>query len=231
MVQDIVIHQPDVAEITTQMLGLEQRVAVLEIKDQDTYDQSGEYYKLAAEYEKGVKALCKDAKAATHAAHKAMTKMENGLLKGVVETKNIINSKRIDYENKMAEIRRKEQAEAEAKAKALAEEERLKNAEILEEQGRPEEAQAILEDPIVAEPVVVEQKIEKTPGMTTVTKHEVVITSMPRFLTAVASNPGFYQYVTPNMGKLNKLARDNGKAFAFPGCIRKETKSSRATGK
>jgi len=229
MTTDITIRQPDENKLSSGSSDLQNKSLAIVIKDQGTYDQAGELYKLAQTMEKQVIAEFKEPKEAAHKAHKSFCALEKKILIKIQDPMGILARKRIDYENEQARLRAEEQKKQEEKRKQIIEEERLKYATDLDNAGKKKEAEQVLDAPVIIEPVVVEKKVEKTEGLTTVTTWKGKVTNPVLFIQTVARIPSLHNLLEINEGQLNKMASKLKDTFNLDGATAYEEQTMRKT--
>jgi hypothetical protein len=120
------------------------------------------------------------------------------------------------------EVQRKQQeAErlAREEAEAAARKEQLERAAELDEAGDSEAAYAVLEEPIMAAPVVIQQEAPvRMVGQVSKTTYRCIVTDVKALLKAVAEGKAPMQCFTLDQGWLDKKAALDKDGFSLPGC-------------
>src|SRR3989304_4720718 len=117
---------------------------------------------IAIDYEKGLSNLIKEIDATFDPHIKKAFEVHRGLVaekkkhvEPVEEAKRLIKGKRIIYVDEQEQIRKEAEAKLQAEALRMAEEQALRAAIAAEAEGRPEEAAAILDEPISVPTVII----------------------------------------------------------------------------
>lgn len=105
----------------------------------------------------------------------------------------------------------------EIEQRKIEEEERLKEAQHLEQMGEHEAASAVLEQPIVVAPVVVPTAAPKVKGMAFSERFHAEVFSLPMLVKAAAEGLIPMGAVMANMTFLNSEARQQKKELKYPG--------------
>lgn len=112
--------------------------------------------------------------------HRAATGVRKGFLDKLKPPNTLISSKVLAYRAKQEAIRKAEEDRLRKQAMKEAEDARLAEAECLEAEGRKEEAQQVVDAPVVPPPVVLAPRAPQAKGVATVTtwKHKVLDASL-----------------------------------------------------
>lgn len=127
------------------------------------------------------------------------------------------------------EVQRKAQEaqrKAEEEARKVAEEEALQRAIELAAAGEDDAAEAVLEEPIVAAPVVVQAAYAKPTGSVGRKYYKCKVTDFKALVAAVAAGTVPLMALEANTAFLNNQADQFKDAFAFPGCALDTTSST-----
>jgi hypothetical protein len=120
-----------------------------------------------------------------------------------------------EVQRKQQELERIAREEAEAAARK----EQLERAAELDEAGDSEAAYAVLEEPIMAAPVVIQQEAPvRMVGQVGKTAYKCVVTDVKALLKAVAAGTAPMQCFTLDQGWLDKKAALEKDGFSLPGC-------------
>lgn len=118
------------------------------VKDDPGYVAACEAMKLIKKRQKDVKEYWGPLVKKAHEMHKELKGKENGFMNPLKEVYGDISSRASKYQSdKQAEAERK-QREEEARQRKIEEDKKLEEAESLQDQGRPEEAEAVLCEPV-----------------------------------------------------------------------------------
>lgn len=128
----------------------------------------------------------------------------------------------LEVQRKAQEAQRK----AEEEARKQAEEDALQRAIALAASGEEEAADAVLAEPIVAAPVVVQAPVGKPTGSVGRKYYKCKVTNFKALVAAVAAGAVPIQALEANQSFLNNQADQFKEAFAFPGCELDTTSST-----
>jgi hypothetical protein len=122
------------------------------------------------------------------------------------------------YQQEVERQRREDERIAREAAEAQAREEVLQRAIELEEAGEGEAAQQLLEEPIIAPPVVLLSPAPSKPtGSVTRTIYSAEVTNFKELVEAVASGKVPLMALLPNDQFLNQQAKSFKEGFSMPG--------------
>jgi hypothetical protein len=185
-----------ISEVTT----LEKKIAETKISDKSSYDSMNDIFKMLNMYKKRVIEEFEPKKKKAYQAYKewdvVIKKYTDPIdkLMSVLKSKlgaYIIEQDRIREEARQAEIRKQE-------------EQRLKDAKVLEEQGCPEAADTLISKRITVSSDVA-PKIEKG-GTFVTTRWAAEVTSLKALIMHCLEKGTYEEFLTPNHPALNKLA-------------------------
>jgi hypothetical protein len=189
----------EVPALREQGAELVTRAQAVKIVDAGTYESAAVELRRVVNLRKSITAAFEKPKALAFAAHRAITKLETELLALPTSAERIIKGEVGRWED--AERRRRMQREAEIAAdlKKKEEDERLRQAEALSDAGHKEEAEHLLEQPIVAP--VVEIQHEKPTGISTRGKWTFVILDESKIDR---------RFLTPDLKKIGQMVTAMG---------------------
>jgi len=173
----------------------------------ENFLEAQESLKTAKEMEKKIKAYWKPMKEKASAAHKEICANEkaflNPLSAAYEKVRQLVGAFQTEKE---AEERRIQQKE-DARLRKIEEDKQIEAAEALEKEGRTEEAEAVIEQPIFTAPPIVHQA-PKARGISFREKWDFSI-----------SNPAIVprELCTPDLGKIRKLVQAYKGDFKKPG--------------
>lgn len=148
-----------------------------------------------------------ESKKAAAAAHKKICAQEKGHLDKVVPPRTMIKQKMSVWQDEQERLRREEEDRQRLAAQKAADDEALRQAELAKAEGKPEEAEAIIQSPVYVAPVVVPASIPKA---------STVIRKMWTFrVVNAALVPNQYKIIDESA--LRKQALATGNSLAVPG--------------
>ena len=179
----------------------------------------------AIEYEQGLSALIKwfddiydkPIKEA-FAHHRGLVADKKTHVEPVEEAKRLIKGKRITYVDEQDRIRKAEEARLQSEARRLAEEQALRDAIAAEAEGRPEEAEAIISEP-VSVPTVTIAKTTPSAGVGGAIREvwSAEIYDVHALVAAIVEGKASIGLIEPNMVALNGMARSLKANMTIPG--------------
>lgn len=181
--------------------------------------------RMAIEYENAIKELIKDVESrhnenidAANKLHKNLIKERDVILKPCQEALKIRKGIRIEYVEEQETIRKAAIAAAQAEAKRLAEEAAFRDAIAAEDEGRTEDATAILEEPIDT-PVIIIPNTTPKAGISGAIRElwSAEVYDLPALLQAIVSGKASMGLIEPNMTALNGMARALHENMIIPG--------------
>ena len=186
----------------------------------------------AIDYEHGLSALIKEIEAtfgphkdAAHKTWKGLVAEEKRHVDPVEEAKRLIKGKRITYDTEQTRIRKEAEAKLQAEARRLAEEATLRDAIAAEAEGRLEEAEAILDEP-VSVPTVTIAKTTPSAGVSGAIREiwSARVVNKMDVIKAVLAGQASPQLIDINMTVANGLARSLKLSLNVPGLIAESRK-------
>lgn len=201
-------NEPDTSEIVEQSRSAVGQANAIVIRDHASLEVADGLLRAV----KTIRARIRDTFAepirAAHAAHKAMIAARDKHDKPLAQAEATIKLKRGEYVAEQERKRREEEARLREIARREEEERRLAEAQQLEAEGRNDEAEAVLDEPIETPPVVVSAAVPKSDGISTRktwTYRIVDEAKIPR------------QYLIPDTRALGSLARSLREKASVPG--------------
>jgi hypothetical protein len=178
----------------------------LGIKDEPSYREACEFRVNVDRQKKAWAVVIKPAVQAAHQAHQRIKAVENLVAAPLDSALDILDPQisrwRVEQEN----ARRIEQEKINRQLKKDEEDRRMKEAEELHKSGKSEEAEAILEAPIVA-PQVVLPSNTKVAGISDRVYWSAEVFDLQKLCQAIAQGNVLIDAVEPNMKLLGGLAR------------------------
>lgn len=213
----ITISTPTTGHLAQPHQSLMQEARDLSVTDAESHGRGLEIIKRAQLAHRAVEDLFREPKAAAHKAHNFLTEMEKALLSAPDSAKAEAMTKVTEYEE-VERRRAEEEARRKEEEARKAEEERLiADAQAAERDGRPEDAEAILSEPVSAPIIAPAPKVAQLAGVSSVTRYAAQVVSMVELVKYVAAHPEYINLLTPNTTALNQLARAQREALKIPG--------------
>lgn len=203
--ENVIAVQTEV--IDKKALSAVEQARALTISSNELYVQADNACVGLKELEKEIVATFKEPKEKAWAAHKSIVAAEAKHLDPVVEARKLYKQKMAIWSDAQEKIRRDEEERQRVAAQKAAEEEAIRLAEQAQKAGNTEEAEAIIQAPVVSEPVIVERTIPKT------------ATVLRKVWTFKVVNAALIprQYLTVDEVALRKQAQATGNAVMVPG--------------
>lgn len=227
------IVQPDTAEIESESTGLFEAGKLMEVVTHDSYMLAGEHLKAVKRLQKKVEELFAAPKEAAWASHKSIVAAEKKLLEPLkIQEKEcslkvqsyLVEKKRL--EDLEFERRRKiaeEEQERIASAERLRQEDqKLKLAISLEQQGFKEESQEVLNQEVVVVPdqIVMPKVIDESPkveGVFTRKSYKAKVDNLKLLVDEIAAGRQPLSLIVANEPILNKMAQALKNELRIPG--------------
>lgn len=128
---------------------------------------------------------------------------------------------------KCAEEQREKERQAREEAEAAARDEALARAVELEASGDLEQAEALLEEPIMAAPVVIQNQAPPKPaGQVSRMSYSATVVDLMALVKAVAEGKEKIQCLMANESYINATARNDKEGFSIAGCKLNRTPST-----
>lgn len=157
---------PEIIEVNTLALTVpEQAKAIAAITNNDDYVKAGNILLTIKEIRKKIEATFKPIKQKFDAAKKEVLDQEKAADKPLIEAEMYIKPLIAGYLAEQERIRKAEEEKLREEARKQEEDRRLQEAVAAEQNGNKEEAEAIIEAPVQAPPVVVPKTVPKVEGI------------------------------------------------------------------
>lgn len=130
------------------------------------------------------------------------------------------------YQAAQRRIREEEERQARIAAEKQAEEEALQRAIELAAAGEDEAAEAVLEEPIIAAPVVIPASAPKPVGSVARLNYRAEVTDLMKLVKAVAAGTVPLMAIVANEQFLNNQARTFKEGLSYPGVEVKKSEST-----
>ena len=188
----------DQKEITERALSVPDRAKSIIIKSNDDFVKAGEILTAIKSLRKEIDATFDPIITKAHEAHKEAIAQKKKVDAPLVEAEGIIKPRMAAWNAEQERLRREEEERLREIARKEEEERRLKEAIAAEQSGNKDEAEAILETPVQAPPVVVPKTTPKVAGVSFTKQWKFRITDpnkIPR------------EYLTPDEVKIGGVVR------------------------
>lgn len=214
-----------IEEVEQRALTLPEKAAHIQIMDVDTFKEAAEFTLTLRAVKKEIDNTFDPIVKKAHEAHKEAVAQKKKVLEPVEQAQKIIDGKIGEFHAAQERLRRAEEdrlrKEAEEQARKEEEERRLEEAARLEQEGDSAMADAILEAPILPQPVIVPKVATQAPkveglSVSKIYKGEVV--NLAQLIQAVAQGRAPIGLLEVNQTALNGMARALKEAFSVPGC-------------
>jgi len=161
----VTLEKPDTEQIAAESNSLVKTCAEYAIVDQSTYADAGAYLTRIKTVKKRVDDLFDPAVKKAHAAHKELVALKKQFTGPLDNVEHKIKFGMQTWAQEQERIRREKEAEIRRQQEKADEERRLAEAEALEKAGKPEEAEAVLDQPAMVAPVVLPNAQPKIEGV------------------------------------------------------------------
>ncbi|MFA5158726.1 MAG: hypothetical protein WC451_06110 [Patescibacteria group bacterium] len=200
---------PEIIEVNTLALSVpEQAKQIVKIINNDDYTRAGQILLTIKEIRKKIENTFKPIKQKMDAAKKEVLDQEKLADKPLAEAESYIKPLIAQYNAEQERIRQEEENRLREIARKQEEERRLQEAVAAEQSGNKEEAEAIIEAPVQAPPVVVQKTVPKVQG--------VSFTKLWKFrITNAALIPR--EYMIPHEQAIGSVVRNTKGAIQIPG--------------
>ena len=152
-------------EITERALTVPEKAKAIIIKSNDDFLKAGEILTVIKSLRKEIDTTFDPIITKAHEAHKEAIAQKKKVDAPLIEAEGIIKPRMAAWNTEQERIRREEEDRLREIARKQEEERRLKEAVAAEQAGNKEEAEAIIEAPIEAPPVVVQKTTPKVAGV------------------------------------------------------------------
>lgn len=219
---ETILTQPDVEPVEAELAIVVKQADAIVIRDAPSHEAGLHYLAEVARREKFVKEMFAEPKAKAHAAHKAITALESRLLAPLSTARQLVSGRLTSYEQEAERKAAAERARLEAEARQREEEARIIDAANAEEAGEPEEAAAIMAEPVIAPVIHVAPAVAKVEGTSKATRYSAEVVDLKKLVLHVAARvtageDWWLSYLEPNGPNLNRAAVSQREALNIPG--------------
>lgn len=199
-------------------LALPDEARAITIRTDEEFSRAGEWLRtrckaVLAEVNRAFDPIIRKA----HDAHREALAQKQRIAAPIEQAERIVKGALAAYSREQERQRQEVQRAAEAAARKLAEEEALRTAQALQDAGRADEADAVLEQPLPVMPVVVQKPAPVAAGVSMRVAYRAEVTSLLALVQHVAAHPENLNLVQANGVALNQLARSMRSDLAIPG--------------
>ncbi len=175
---------------------------------------------------KGLTELYTSTKQAIDQVKKPVLEAERTDLATINAAKESLGSKVLAYDREQAKILAEAQRVAQEAARQAAIEQQLADAIAAASAGEKEEAEQILNEPVMAAPAIVQAAPAKVAGQVTKTNYSAVVTDLRKLVMAISRGEVPLQAVCADQTFLNQQARSFRLGLSYPGVEVKESTSA-----
>ncbi len=209
---------PEVQEVTTLALSVpDQAKAIAAIKTPGDYVRAGEILITIKEIRKKIEATFKPIKQKMDAAKKEVLDQERAADAPLKQAEEYIKPLIRAYDDEQERIRREEERRLQEEARKREEEERLAAALQAEQDGAPEEATAILEEPVIVAPIVIPKATPQVAGISYRENWKYQVVDLKALVSAVAAGRVPINAIKADDVFLGQQARSLKSSMNYPG--------------
>lgn len=215
----ITIEQPDPAAIEADNFDLVARAEQMEVTDAASHGAAILYLVDLKRAEKSVGDRMDPIITNAYRTHKALTSLKAQVLRPIEMARAAITSKKAAYERIERERAEVERVERERALLKIEEESRIASACAAEAAGHSDQAERILDIPVVIKPVAAAPMLAKVAGVSQRVTYKVAVTDKWALIQHVAQHPDLAHLLDAAMSELNVIARREKEAFTLPGVV------------
>jgi len=217
-----VLNISETQEVESKALALPEKAHLIVVDSNDGMEMADKTVSDITDMIKEIDSTFKPLADKAFQAHRAITGKWNEVKKPLEEAKTYLVNQIKGYQRKLRELKEAEEARLREIARKEEEERRLREAEALEAEGRTEEVEEILNEPITYVAPAVKIETPKVDNRMYRTTLKVKVNDRIKFLSAVKPETlvellNESAWTTIENG-LAKKAKALGKAFNFQGC-------------
>lgn len=160
-------EEPDTTQLVAEGQLVVSQAREIVVDSAETWANAGEFLRSIKTVRQRIKETFDEPISRAHAAHKSMIRARDQHDSPLKSAEVVVKTRMGAYKAEEARQRAAKEARLRAEAQKQAEELRLAEAERLEAQGRPEQAEAVIAAPVIAAPVVLPSQAPKTEGVST----------------------------------------------------------------
>lgn len=204
-------------EIVTQANNALAQANSISVNNNDEFIVAASFRDALKKIEKQIDDTFDDPIDTAHKLHKSLVAQKKRHYEPLEQARTVIKAKMISFETAQEEIRRNQEDALRLAAQKRAEELAIAQAVEAERQGDKGLAQAIIEAPVVAAPVVVQKTTPKIQGFTSRTVWSATVMDMVLLVQAVAKGQVSANLLQPNETALRQFATATKGTVPIPG--------------
>jgi hypothetical protein len=213
----VVVKSPDVVALASEWQPLVAEARALVVDSKESHGAAINGYRLLKIASKRITEHYEPTRAALEKAKKELLRARDGLLAPIDEAMKIVSGKASAYEIEETRRAREVARLAEEAERKRLEDEKLAQAEKMEEVGASSLADAIIEQPVEVKTIAPAPEVAKVEGVSARIVYHAEVDNIGMLIQYVAKNPVLSDYLLPNMPRLNLMAREHKDALALPG--------------
>jgi hypothetical protein len=203
--------------LQNQALSIPEQARILTIQTPDQYIAAGELLKsiklLRAEIDQTFDPII----SAAYAAHKEAVAQKKKVDAPLLEAEGIIKPRVAAYLSEQERLRREEELRLQKQAQEEEERRQVENAAILDDLGETEAANQLLDETVIAPPVVLPKLTPKVSGISTSQRYSAEVVNLLELVKAVAAGKAPIQCLKADTVFLNRQAVAMRQSMAYPG--------------
>src|SRR5688572_2580422 len=204
-------------ELETRALSVPDRAKGLAIVTAEDFMNAGELLRTIKGLRAEIDGTFDPIISKAHAAHKEAIEQKRKVDAPLVEAENILKPRISAYLTEQERLRREEELRMQKAAQEEEERQRLESAVILDDIGETDSANALLEERVVAPPVVLPRQVPKVSGIAMRQTWSAQVVSLMELVKAVAAGKVPIMALQANTTFLNQQARSMKSALNYPG--------------
>lgn len=224
----IQIQKPSPPALVAELSPLVKGAQAFKVLDVETNAIALQRLKALRDGEKKIADYFEPARKAADAAKKEILAARDGLIGPIAAARSIYDQKANTFEQEQRRIAEDEQRRLQEQARKEEEERQLLAAIEAEEGGNPQEASAILDEPVAAPVVMVAPQVARVEGVSSTTRWSAEVTDLLELVKYVAAHPEWISLLEPALPNLNRLAVAQRQALSIPG-VKAVSKTVRST--
>lgn len=219
MPDQALIPVPDTEDIASAAVTWQITAQDLVVQDQENFEIAGRFLQDIQALRRQVKQTFAKPKDLANKAHRAICDAEKTHDSPLAAAEITIKTKAGTYATEERRRREKEELRLQAEARKRQEDDRLVQAELLEQAGETEEAERVLEEePPPPPPPTRASVTPKATGISVRTVWKAEVVSLRKLCEAIVEGRVPETAIQPNLTVINACARSMQKDFNWPGC-------------
>ena len=203
--------------LDTHALSVSERAKIVKVASNDQYLEACELVKTIKALRAEIDATFDPVIAKAYQTHKEAVAQKRKFEQPLVEAEGLVKRSIGDWLSEQERIRKEEELRLQKLAQEEEERRQLQNAVILDDLGETEEANRLLEETVVAPPVVLPQFTPKVHGVSMSQRYSAEVVNLMELVKAVAQGKAPIQCLKADQVFLNRQAVAMRQAMAYPG--------------